>query len=466
MRPAISDRVKETTTTTGLAAYALAGAPDGFRRFRDDGNFAAGRPALYLAVDNPDATTEWELGYGALTIDTVDTLARSTVLKSTNDNLPVEWAAGIKTVACISSSHIFNTIIDALDSDLVTAGTSTAYTVTTYRPDAGLYEGRFLCLFLHTANGANPELKTDDEAFKPIVDINGNPPAAGSMPPAYYWFKFRAATQKWVVFSPFNYLASNGGTMTGALNMSGAAINEAQGADIASASTLNLDAATGNLVDVTGNNTIVLVTLAQGRCRTVRFTGTPTLTHGSLHVLPGAANIVAQAGDYVTYRGYAGGVVRVESYTRANGQPVALPAASTSVAGAQRNASDTEAKAKSANNRTLTPSNVAALSYISPAGTAFNTVADTQLSENHGLGGMPLSFGAVIECQSADRGYAVGDRVKLNTDNGGGGFSLWANATAVGMSMQSTHFEASKGGNAVGALDLTKWKVFLYASLI
>lgn len=82
------------------------------------------------------------------------------------------------------------------------------------------------------------------------------------------------------------------------------------GADIASAATVNLDAATGDLVDVTGTTTITAITLADGRQVTVRFTGVLQLTHGASLVLPNAQNIQTGAGDFMVFRGYAAGVVR------------------------------------------------------------------------------------------------------------------------------------------------------------
>jgi hypothetical protein len=86
------------------------------------------------------------------------------------------------------------------------------------------------------------------------------------------------------------------------------------GADIASATTTNLDTATGDLVDVTGTTTITAITLSEGRCCTVRFTGALTLTNGASLVLPGGANITTIAGDMAVFRGYASGVVRCVSY--------------------------------------------------------------------------------------------------------------------------------------------------------
>lgn len=104
------------------------------------------------------------------------------------------------------------------------------------------------------------------------------------------------------------------------------------GADVASAGTIDLDAATGNLVDVTGTTAITAITLADGRERTVRFTGALTLTHGASLVLPSGANITTAAGDYATFRGYAAGVVRCVNYERASGAPLVITDLSISTA--------------------------------------------------------------------------------------------------------------------------------------
>jgi len=111
-------------------------------------------------------------------------------------------------------------------------------------------------------------------------------------------------------------------TSTGKIILSGAALDEAQGADIASAATIDLNSATGNLVDATGVAAITAITLAQGAQRTVRFTGALTLTNGASLVLPGGANITTAAGDYAIFRGYAAGVVRCVLYDALASSPL------------------------------------------------------------------------------------------------------------------------------------------------
>lgn len=106
------------------------------------------------------------------------------------------------------------------------------------------------------------------------------------------------------------------------------------GADVASATTTNLDSATGVLVDVTGTTTITAITLADGRERVVRFTGALILTHGASLVLPGSANITTAAGDVAVFRGYAAGVVRCVSYQKLTGKAVVTSITASDVSAA------------------------------------------------------------------------------------------------------------------------------------
>lgn len=98
--------------------------------------------------------------------------------------------------------------------------------------------------------------------------------------------------------------------------------NEARAGDIPSAATVNLDAATGNLVHVTGTTAITGFILAAGAERDVVFDGVLTLTHSVSLLLPSAASITTAAGDRATFRGDSGGAVRCMHYTRANGMAV------------------------------------------------------------------------------------------------------------------------------------------------
>jgi hypothetical protein len=92
----LNDRVKETSTTTGTGTFSLAGAETGFESFVSgvgDGN------VTYYAISN-DGTNEFEVGIGTVTDATPDTLARTTVISSSNSDALVNFSAGTKTVFC------------------------------------------------------------------------------------------------------------------------------------------------------------------------------------------------------------------------------------------------------------------------------------------------------------------------------------------------------------------------------
>lgn len=86
----LADFVAETTLTTGTGSYALAGAVDGFRAFQ--GQIGNGSRVPYVAR----AGTGWEVGIGTFTAPA--TLARTTILASSNSGAAVNWGAGTKQV--------------------------------------------------------------------------------------------------------------------------------------------------------------------------------------------------------------------------------------------------------------------------------------------------------------------------------------------------------------------------------
>lgn len=103
------------------------------------------------------------------------------------------------------------------------------------------------------------------------------------------------------------------------------AVNEAQGSDIASATTTDIGAATGNYVNVTGTTTITgLGTVQAGTRRIVNFTGALTLTHNATSlILPTAANITTAAGDTAVFVSLGSGNWKCVSYDRASGAALA-----------------------------------------------------------------------------------------------------------------------------------------------
>lgn len=89
----VADRVKETTTTTGTGTVTLAGAVSGFRSFT---SVLSNSDTTYYAIVHQSAS-EWETGIGTFTTSGT-TLARTTVLASSNSNALVNFSSGTKDV--------------------------------------------------------------------------------------------------------------------------------------------------------------------------------------------------------------------------------------------------------------------------------------------------------------------------------------------------------------------------------
>ena len=98
----LRDRVKETTTTTGTGTYTLAGAVTGFEAFSSVGD---GNTTYYACSDG----TDFEVGIGTYT-SSGTTLARTTILQSSNIDNAVDWSAGTRTIFCTlpAEKMIFN----------------------------------------------------------------------------------------------------------------------------------------------------------------------------------------------------------------------------------------------------------------------------------------------------------------------------------------------------------------------
>ena len=112
----LADRVKETTTTTGTGTIALAGAPAGFQSFNTA--FANGSLVYYVIQSNAD----FEIGIGTTG---AGTLARTTVLQSSNADALVPFAAGVKDVFC---SYVADRAVTTSDASTLTNKTIDDYT--------------------------------------------------------------------------------------------------------------------------------------------------------------------------------------------------------------------------------------------------------------------------------------------------------------------------------------------------
>ena len=114
----INDRVKETSTTTGTGAFTLDGATTGFETFSS----AIGNSNVTYYTIHTQNGTQFEVGIGTVG---AGTLARDTVISSSNSDAAVTFTAGTKDVFCtMPASKV--AYVDDTGSTINAAGTGLA----------------------------------------------------------------------------------------------------------------------------------------------------------------------------------------------------------------------------------------------------------------------------------------------------------------------------------------------------
>ena len=193
----LNDRVKETSTTTGTGTFSLGGAVDGFESFVT--GIANGNTTYYAAV-NRDAN-EFEVGIGTVTDASPDTLARTTILSSSNSDSAVDFSAGTKDifvtlpaskVAFEDASNdvtIGNDLILGSDSAVLKFGADSDTTLT-HTDGTGLTLNstnkllfRDTGLYINSSTDGQLDLVADTEIqiAATTIDINGNVEISGDL---------------------------------------------------------------------------------------------------------------------------------------------------------------------------------------------------------------------------------------------------------------------------------------------
>ena len=192
----INDRVKETTTTTGTGTLSLGGAVTGFETFSSGiGN----SNTTYYAITLP-GTAEFEVGLGTLSSDS-STIARTTIISSSNSDSAVNFSAGTKDVFCTmpaskavhedASSDVTlpNDLILGSDSSVLKFGADSDTTLT-HTDGTGLtLNSTNKLLFRDSALGINSSADgqldlfadTEIQIVATTIDINGNVDVSGDI---------------------------------------------------------------------------------------------------------------------------------------------------------------------------------------------------------------------------------------------------------------------------------------------
>ncbi len=109
------------------------------------------------------------------------------------------------------------------------------------------------------------------------------------------------------------------------------AIRYKKGTAIASASSLDLTGATGNIVHVTGSTQINSIVISEGQVLIVIFDAAPLIKNGSSIVTHTGADVQAAAGDTCVIVGDAANVAKITAYTKAGFVPAPLPTSLTAI---------------------------------------------------------------------------------------------------------------------------------------
>lgn len=137
---AIADRVQEVSSTTGTGTFLLTGAVTGYQSFAVIGNT---NTTYYTIADQ--SGTNWEVGIGTYYSSNVS-LARTTILSSSNANAVVNFGAGTKSVfvtypaerAIYADSSNITTITNLVSGNVsITGGTENNVTYTNVTVNSG-----------------------------------------------------------------------------------------------------------------------------------------------------------------------------------------------------------------------------------------------------------------------------------------------------------------------------------------
>lgn len=281
----------------------------------------------------------------------------------------VAAAGGTANAITASYTPAPTTLVDKMRFVFV-ASTANTTTTPTFTPNSGTLTAKTI------VKGANTALVAGDIPGQYAVCI----------------VQYNSTLDKWVLVNPAavsGSLGTTGGTMTGDITMSGASVIEAEGADVASASSCNIWATDGNTVHITGTVTIAdFATAPQaGAWMKLIFDDAVTLTQsGNLNLNAGGSSVTTAAGDIALV--YADTTTAHRVYVfRKSGQPVSQPALRSYLAGLTMSTAGSSATMSIAAGTCTDSTNVESMALAS--------IAKTTSSWAVGTGNGGLDTGAI-----------------------------------------------------------------------
>tara|TARA_Y100001937_G_scaffold47673_1_gene66707 strand:+ start:248 stop:1678 length:1431 start_codon:yes stop_codon:yes gene_type:complete len=261
----LADRVKETSTTTGTGTYTLAGAVTGFESFASIGN---GNTTYYACTLGSD----FEVGIGTYTASGT-TLARTTILQSSNSDNAVDWGSGTKTLFCTQPAE--KAVFRDASGDVSVTGDLTLTST-----DAGSTAEPQLVLYRNSASPADGDVLAN-------IDFTGNNSSANSKVYGALQAKVTDVTDG-TEDANFSFKVMSNGTLTNVMNLKGNGDSQILTNNLALMQGVNLkfEGATNNnfettltVTDPTADRT---VTIPNATGTLSLLTNTETLTNKTL----------------------------------------------------------------------------------------------------------------------------------------------------------------------------------------
>jgi len=197
-------------------------------------------------------------------------------------------------------------------------GTADAITATYSPAITALVDGQLCCVRATAANATTtPTFAPNGLTARTIVKKGGAALVAGDIVADGHELilRYDLTNTRWELLNPGSYASLGANTFTGLQTWSA-------GANIASAATVDLTAATGNTVVITGTTTTTALTMNAGQQMVLVASGAWPLTHHATNLnIAGGVDVTCSAGDRVFAFKDGGGVVRV-AVDRANGVPI------------------------------------------------------------------------------------------------------------------------------------------------
>lgn len=178
MTLSVADRVLETSTTMGTGTLNLLGPVTGFRRFVS--GVASGSNVPYVIDDGSD----WEIGIGIITDATPDTLARTTVIASSNSNSLVDWGPGTRNVRLAPLASLVMQRDEKLNDTIgygTGGGTANAQTITLLPAPLGYTLGMKVLYKPSVANTSAFTINVGGQGAKNVKMPDGSDPIANAV---------------------------------------------------------------------------------------------------------------------------------------------------------------------------------------------------------------------------------------------------------------------------------------------